>query len=215
MWIFPLFRWEWRKLDFLLSLTQLFLGIIFSLRDDRSRCALIDFLLNLRPRLQSISFQLNQHLLFHQMAVLIRHLIVLLLEYNMIIPQFFEIEVEFLLLLLDPLMMHLIKILLLEQFLISSSRFLRHNDGLIEFLLQPSNLVLQSFILLVFLRYLLHSLNDCSLLDELIPLLLEVIKSIGHFVLDEEIPQEEVDSFSIRVDLRDALHFCMVIKVQN
>lgn len=206
---------KWRKLDFFFSLAQLIFSIILSLRDDRSRRALIDFFLDLRPSLQPISLQLNQHLLLHEMTVLIRHLIVLLLKDYMIIPQLFEIKVEFLLLLLNPLMVHLIKILLLEQFLVGSSRFLSNNDGLIQLLLQPANLVLESLILLVLLGYLLHAVNDCALLDELIPLLLEVTKSIGHFVLNEEIPQEEVNSFSLRVYLRDALHFCMVIKVQN
>ena len=86
MRILPLLGRERRELNFLLSLAQLFLGIILSLRDDRSRRALIDLLLYLRPGLQSIPFQLNEHLLLHEVAVLIRHFIVLLLKDNMIIP---------------------------------------------------------------------------------------------------------------------------------
>ena len=111
--------------------------------------------------------------------------------------------------------MHLIEILLLEQLLIGASRLFCNYDGLVELLLQPPDLVLQALVLLVLLRDLLDALDDCALLDELIPLLLEVVKSVGHFVLDEEIPQEEVHSFSLRVDLCDPLHFCMAIEVQN
>lgn len=89
---------------------------------------LVHLTLNLSSSLQPVSFELYQHFLLHQMTELISHLIILLLKYYVIVPKLLQIKIQFLLLLLNPLMMHLIKVSLFQKFIISTSGFLGNYD---------------------------------------------------------------------------------------
>lgn len=70
--------------------------------------------LNLGSGFQSISLKFDKHFLFHQMGKLISHLIVLFLEYDVVISEFFKVKVEFFLFLLYSLVVHFIEISLFE-----------------------------------------------------------------------------------------------------
>jgi len=131
MRVISLVRWERSKFDFLFSCTQLiFRSLTF--RNHRHRCILANFLLNLRPCLESISLQFNKHFLLHQVAVFISHLIVSFLKDNMTVSQFFQIIVKLLLFLLYSLVMHLIKVFFLKQFLISASCLFSYDNGFVQ-----------------------------------------------------------------------------------
>ena len=162
---------------------------------------MVDLFLYLCACLETVSLQFYQHLFFHEMTILLSLLIILLFEDDMIVPQLLEIVVQLLLLLLHTLMMHLIEILLLEQFLVCPTSLLSHNNRLIQLFLQTTNLVLQLLILLVLSRNLFHSLDEETLLDEFVPLLLEVVQSLRHFVLYEEISEVQVDGLTLGVYL--------------
>lgn len=202
MRVLPFFRRKRGKLDFFLaSFVHFLFGIVFSLRNNRSRSALVDFFLYLGASFETVSFQFDQHLFFHEVAVLLGLFVILLLEDDVVVSQLLQVVVQFLLLLLHPLVVHLVEVLLFEQFLVCASGLLGHDYRLIQLLLQSTDLVLQLLVLLVLCRYLFHALDDYALLDELVPFLLEVLQSLWHFVLYEEISEEEVDGLALGVYL--------------
>ena len=109
------------------------------------------------------------------MAVLVSHLIIPSLKHNVAIPEFLKLMVELSLLLLHSLMVHFIEIFLFQQLFIRAFCPLRHYDGLIQLFPELPNSPLELLVFLVLKGHLLDPLNYYSLLQGLIPLLLEVI----------------------------------------
>ena len=122
------------------------------------------------------------------MTVFVSHLIIPPLEYEMSIPEFFELIVEFSLLLLNSLMVHFIKILFFEELFIGPFGSFCDDDGLVELILQSPDFSFILLVLLVFERNPLDALNHNSLLQRLVPLLLKIVEGFSHFVLNEEVP---------------------------
>ena len=135
------------------------------------------------------------------MTVLFSLFVILLLEDDVVVPQFLQVVVQLLLLLLHPLVVHLVEVLLFEQFLVSAASLFGHDYRLVQLLLQTTDLVLKLLVLLVLYWNLFNPLQDHALLDQLVPFLLEVVESLWHLVLYEEVSQEEVDGLALGVHL--------------
>lgn len=179
------------KLDFVFGFSKFLPGHGLLVRGDRGcRYILVDFLLNLCSSFESISFQFDEHFLLHESAVFVSHFIVPSFEDYVIVSQFLQISIEFLLLLLDPLMMHFVEIFLLQQFFVGPFCLFGHYYRLIEFLFQLPDLVLQVLALLVLKGYFLDSFGHGAFFLHLVPLLLEIVKGVVHLVLDKEFPEE-------------------------
>jgi hypothetical protein len=157
---------------------------------------LTHFSLDLSSGFQSVSLKFDEHFLLHEIRELIGHLIIFFFKNDMIVPEFFEIKVKFFLFLLDSLMMHFIKISFFQEFVISSSGLLSDDNCLVKIIFQSLDLIFHLFAFYVLLRY-IFSLNFFAFLQKLIPLLLEVIERIIHFVSDEEITKKHVDLNSL------------------
>lgn len=94
-------------------------------------------------------------------------------------------------------MMHLVEVFLFEQFFISPFGFLCYYDSLIELVLDLPDFILEVFAFFVLGWDFLYVGGKDSFLDVLIPFLLEVAESFVHFVLDEEVSEEEIDRLSL------------------
>jgi hypothetical protein len=200
--VLPFLRRKWGKLYFFLaSFIHFLFSIAVSLGNHRGRSALVYFFLYLGASFETVSFQLDQHLFFHEVTVLFSLFVILLLEDDVVIPQFLQVVVQLLLLLLHPLVVHLVEALLFEQFLVCAASLFGHDYRLVQLLLQTTDLVLQLLVLLVLYRNLFNPLQHHALLDQLVPFLLEVVESLWHLVLYEEVSQEEVDGLALGVHL--------------
>jgi len=94
-------------------------------------------------------------------------------------------------------MMHFIEIFFFQQFFISTLRLLCNYDSLIELVFELTNLIFQFFAFLIFGWNFLYVLVDRPFLHALIPFLLEIAKSLAHFMFDEKISKEKVDRLSL------------------
>ena len=82
------------ELDFVFGFSKFLPGHGLLVRGDRG-CGyiLVDFLLNLCSGFESISFQFDEHFLFHESAVFVGHLIVSSFEDDVIVSQFLQISI--------------------------------------------------------------------------------------------------------------------------
>lgn len=111
-------------------------------------------------------------------------------------------------------MMHFIKILFLEQFLISSPCLFGNYNRFVQLFLQTSNLVLYLFTLLILNWDFFTTLYRHSSLLQLVPFLLKVIQSVVHLVLDEKVTQKQVNSLPLQLSL-DITSLFIEIQLQN
>lgn len=148
--------------------------------------------MDLGPGLESVPFQFYEHLLLHEPAVLVGHFVVPLFENDMIIPQLLQVVIQFLFLLLDSLMVHLVKILLLQQFFIGRLGLLGNDDGFVKLIFESPNFVFKLLALDVLLRDLFDVGGDVPIFSHFVPFLLEIVESFCHFVFDKKVPQEKI-----------------------
>lgn len=122
------------------------------------------------------------------MAVLLSHLVVLGLLVQVLISQLLQLCVQFLLLLLHPLVVHLIEVPLLQQLVVGAPCFLSHDNCPVQLIPLFTGLLPQLLALDVLFRDFAHAFQASSLLLQLVPLLLEVLQGLVHLVPNEEIP---------------------------
>ena len=192
MGIWPVIRWKRRKFNLLGSFCslRLFFKLLINSRFDRT-VRLIHFSLNLSSCLQSIPLEFYQHFFFHDIAIFFSHLIIFLFLQKMIVPEFFELWVQFFLFLLNSLVMHFIKVPFFQKFIVGSSSLFCHNDRLIKLISFFPSIFSHLLAFYILFRD-FTTPNYFSSLLKLKPFLLEIVQCFIHFVSNEEIPEERI-----------------------
>ena len=145
---------------------------------------------SLRLNFEFISFNFNEHFLFHGQVVLFAKFIILFVVLILERVKFFDIFIEFLFVFLHSLMMHFMEVPFFEELVVSGLGLLRESKRVIKLLLQLLGLVFEDLCLNGSIRDIIR-----SILVVVIPFLLEGLKSFVHLVRNKKVTNKIVNHF--------------------